>query len=537
MALDNLADSVTIHDAEGRIIYANEATARMMGMTLEEVFAGAPAGWTDRFTLYDEQGHELALSELPGRRVFSGESPEALLVRSVDRRDGTWQWVRIKATPLLDEEGRVAAAVNVSEEVTEVKESELAQRLLADAGATLGTSLDYWSTLQEVARLAVPTFADWCGVDLLTPDGELEQVAVAHVDPEKVALGRRLRERYPPDLDAETGLGPVLRHGRTEFFQEIPDALLAEIAQDAEHLELLRSVGLRSVLIVPLRFGDRTIGAMSFVLRDRSFTPADVVLAEELSARAVTAIENSRLYTERAGIARTLAEGLLPPTLEAPPGWETAVLFRAAGSANEVGGDFYDIIQLGDAWLAFVGDVAGKGARAAALTARVRYTMISVAQLTGRPDTALDRVNDALLDMDGSPLCTLAAVRLAGIEPTGTVEVRSAGHPLPYLVSPEGIVAPLGATGPLLGFVSDPGWPTVEAEVAPGEAIVLFSDGVVDTMSEDRSHFGEHRLREVLSERPVQSAGELVERLDRRLLDFQGSEQRDDVAVLVLRRQ
>ena len=135
------------------------------------------------------------------------------------------------------------------------------------------------------------------------------------------------------------------------------------------------------------------------------------------------------------------------------------MLFRAAGSANEVGGDFYDTIQLGDSWLSFVGDVAGKGARAAALTARARYTMISVAQLTGSAETAVDRVNDAFLSMEGSPLCTLAAVRQPGIEPGGTIEVLSAGHPLPLPGDADGGVAPLGTTGPLLGFVPEPRWP------------------------------------------------------------------------------
>ena len=109
------------------------------------------------------------------------------------------------------------------------------------------------------------------------------------------------------------------------------------------------------------------------------------------------------------------------------------MLFRAAGTANEVGGDFYDTIQLGDAWLSFVGDVAGKGARAAALTARARYTMISVAQLTGSAETAVDRVNDAFLTMEGSPLCTLAAVRLPGMEPgcAGRGHLRRAPAALP----------------------------------------------------------------------------------------------------------
>ena len=536
LALDNLADAVTIHDASGKLLYANEATARMMGMDLDEILSAPAGAWTERFTMYDEEGNELPLERLPGRRVFQGEMPEPLLVRSVDRETGSWQWVRIKAAPLLDEDGSIAAAVNVSEEVSEVKEAEMAQRLLAEWSQTLATSLDYEQTLQEVAQLAVPGFADWCVVDLMAPDGGLEQVAIAHADPEKVALGRRMRERYPPDLEAENGLGTVLGTGQTVFWPEIPDELLVEGAQDEEHLELLRHVGLRSVVMAPLRFSDKVLGAMTFVLGDRAFSPADIRLAEELAKRAVIAIENSRLFTDRARIARTLQEGLLPPTLEAPPGWETAVLFRAAGTANEVGGDFYDTIQLGDAWLSFVGDVAGKGARAAALTARARYTMISVAQLTGSAEQAVDRVNDAFLSMPGSPLCTLATVRMPGMEPGGRVEVLSAGHPLPYRITGDGAVTPLGTTGPLLGFVPSPGWPRATAEVEPGECVVLFSDGVLDTMSDDRRHFGEQGLIEVLASSPVIDAAELVERLDRALLEFQGQEQRDDVAVLVLRR-
>jgi phosphoserine phosphatase RsbU/P len=97
-------------------------------------------------------------------------------------------------------------------------------------------------------------------------------------------------------------------------------------------------------------------------------------------------------------------------------------------------------------------------------------------------------------------------------------------------------VTPLGTTGPPLGFVPSPGWPEATAEVDPGECVVVFSDGVLDTMSDDRRHFGEQGLIEVLGSAPAVDAAELVERLDRALLEFQGTEQRDDVAVLVLRR-
>ena len=538
LALDNLADSVTIHDARGKLVYVNEATATLMGgQSVEEILAAPPGAWAERFAMYHEDGRPIDLAELPGRRVVRGETPPALLVRSVDTETGRSRWIRIKAAPLEDEEGNVSGAVNVSEDVTEVKEAERAQRILAEAAEALAASLDFEQTLQQVARLAVPEVADWCAVDLVDPDGALVPVALAHVDPRKVALGRELRERYPTGLHAERGFGVVLATGEPELTEDIGDDLLAALARDEEHLRLLRAIGLRSLLIVPLRFGERVVGTMSFVLteQDRRFSDADVSLATELARRAVVAIENARLYTERERIARALQEGLLPPGLEAPPGWDTAVLFRAAGTENEVGGDFYDVVRLGDGWVGFVGDVAGKGAAAAALTARARYTMISVAQLTGDVTAALERVNLALVELGGLPFCTAACARLRGDPPDGSVEVLSAGHPLPLVVGKAG-VAPVGKGGPLLGYDAHARWPRRRFTLDAGEAIVLCSDGVTDTLGPERERFGEARLAAALTEAPASSAAEIVERLDRRLLDFQAGEQRDDVAVLVLRR-
>jgi PAS domain S-box-containing protein len=537
LALDNLADSVTIHDARGKLMYVNQATAGLMGgQSVDEILASPPGAWTERFAMYREDGRPVELQELPGRRVFSGETPEPLLVRRVDREDGNSRWIRIKAAPLRDASGQVTAAVNVSEDVTDVKEAELAQQLLADAGEALAASLDYEETLQQVALLAVPDLADWCGVDLVSPSGDLEQVAIAHVDPAKVELGRELRESYPADPDAEGGTNGVLRTGRAQLVQEIPDELLVDAAQDERHLELLRAIGMRSVLILPLRFGDQSIGTMSFVLQERRFSDADVALAEELARRAVVAIENSRLYTERARIADTLQRGLLPPTIEAPPGWETAVLFRAAGSANEVGGDFYDMVRLDHGWVGFVGDVTGKGATAAAITARARYTMISVAQLTGAAGSALEQLNLALVEFGGMPFCTVACVQLLGDGGDGQVEVISAGHPLPYVIGRHGVVS-AGKTGPLLGFDRNSTWSPCGARLDPGEAIVLYSDGVTDTVGPSRERFGDIRLRQLLGKHTDHTAAQLVERLDRELLDFQETDQTDDIAVLVLRRE
>src|SRR3954454_24809825 len=464
-ALDNLADSVTIHDADGKLVYVNEATRMLMGgQSTDEIVDAEPGAWRERFHMFDESGRPVDLEELPGRRLFDGGGGGEILVQSVDTALGVRRWIRIKAEPIYDEEGRIVAAVNVSEDVTEVKEAELSAQLLAEAGSALSTSLDYERTLQHVAQLAVPDFADWCAVDLVSEIGEVDLVAIADVDPEKVAFARRLRERYPVDPNTGDGLAEVMRTGQSQVIREIPDEMLVEAAQDEEHLRTLRSLGLNSVLIIPLRFGDEVLGAISFVLGPpRKFSEGDLNTAEGLARRPVTAIENSRLFTERETIARTLQQGLLPPTISAPPGFEAAVLFRAAGSANEVGGDFYDLIALGDEWLAFIGDVTGKGAAAAALTARARYTMISVAQLTGTVEQALDRVNAALVSLDGMPLCTLASLRLRGAD----VEIRCAGHPLPYRLGKDG-AAEVGQPGPLLGLDPDLEWPVERVALEPG---------------------------------------------------------------------
>src|SRR5262249_54534764 len=143
-------------------------------------------------------------------------------------------------------------AVSVIEDVTEAKEAELRQRFLAQAGETLASSLDYEETLQRVAQLTVPSLADWCAVDVVDSGARLKQVAVAHVDPEKVAFPRDFRRRYPPDPTEDSGIYGVLRSGRPELYPEIPDELLEQSIDDPEQLAAIREVGMRSVMLVPM---------------------------------------------------------------------------------------------------------------------------------------------------------------------------------------------------------------------------------------------------------------------------------------------
>lgn len=216
---------------------------------------------------------------------------------------------------------------------------------------------------------------DWCALDLFDEDGERESVAVAHVDPDKVKLAERLRARAPRELDPERGLGLVQRTGETALYNEITEEMIEQAQGGEEHRRLLREVGIRAALIVPMVARSRTIGALTLVSAEsgRTFDSSDVEFAELLAARATLAVDNARLYRERSQVAHTLQRSLLPEALPEIPGWEIAALYRPAGHGNEVGGDFYDFWEVGeDDWLMMIGDVTGKGVAAAAVTSLVR---------------------------------------------------------------------------------------------------------------------------------------------------------------------
>jgi hypothetical protein len=189
-------------------------------------------------------------------------------------RDGTVRPIEDSAAPIRDDTGRTLGVVLVFHDVTERRRAEQTARFLADSSAALAALVDYDSTLQKVARLAVPFFADWCAVDMADADGSLRRVAVAHVDPSKVQLAHELYRRRPPDPGAPQGVWHVLRTGRPEIVPEITDALLAETVKDEDLLRILRELGLRSYIGVPIRMRGRELGVLKWSRRSaRPTTP------------------------------------------------------------------------------------------------------------------------------------------------------------------------------------------------------------------------------------------------------------------------
>jgi PAS domain S-box-containing protein len=536
--VEGIADAVTAQAPDGRLVYANDAAVRLLGFKdAGELLAAPLSEFPKRFEMLDEHGHEIPIDRLPGRRALSGERPAPLTVRYRNPGNAEIRWSRIQSTPVFDEHGDVRLAINVIEDITDIKRAELGQRFLAEASHILATSLDYEGTLRTVARLAVPAVADWCAVDLAAGD-DIERVAVEHVDPARVELARQLQQRYPSDRDADTGVYAVLRHGRSELYRDIPDEMLVQAARDEEHLELIRSVGLRSAMVAPMTLRDRVMGAITFASAEsgRRFDEQDLALAQELALRAAAAVENARLYEAASAIASTLQASLLPPVLPELPGAELAAAYRPAGRGLEVGGDFYDVFSVTeDQWYLVVGDVCGKGAEAAAVTALARYTIRAAAVRRRSPAAILRWLSDAMLQQNAGDgrFCTIACAYLDLGQATPRVTVACGGHPLPLLVRADGSTEEIGAAGTLLGLVPEPDLQDRSAELRPGDTLLLYTDGLTEAGAPEQI-WGPDELAKAASEAVDGAVGAMVNRLVEAAIG-QLPAVRDDVAVLALR--
>jgi PAS domain S-box-containing protein len=537
--LGGVADGVTAQDDRGRLVFANDAAVQAMGLgSVEEALSAAPNEIVTRFQMLTEDGRPYPLERLPGRRAILGEDPEPATVRFRPTSGGAERTAIVKARRVRRADGS-NLVISVMEDVTEQKRDERRQRFLADAGEMLGASLDFEETLRAVAQLAVPEIADWCGVDMLDGTGRPQPVALAHVDAGKVALAETMRRDYPPELRPDRGMGRVLRTGEAELYAEVPEALLVEGARDERHLELLRSVGLKSAMIIPMIARGRSLGTLTFATSEseRRFDVDDLELGRHIATRAALAVDNARLYDERSYIARRLQESLLPPSLPQIDGVELASRFRAAGEGNEVGGDFYDVFELGPgSWCAVIGDVSGKGADAAAVTAQARYTLRAAALRETSPSRLLSELNEALLRQGtGDHFCTVVAVRVdieAGMP--ARLVACSGGHPLPILVRANGAASALGSSGTLLGVVGDPDLADVEIELLGGDAVVLYTDGVTEARAPERVYELEDLTR-ILESADGRDAPGLAAAIERAALDGIEREPRDDIAILVLR--
>jgi PAS domain S-box-containing protein len=537
--LIGLAEAVTVIDGDGRTVFANRAAVELLGASsVEELTRARPGSIMDRFVVLDEDGQPLSLDQMPGRRLLRGEQPTPLLVRNIVKATGRERWLIARASPIADpDSGRPLYAVNVFEDITEVKRNQIAENFLAEASRVLASSLDHQRTLEQIAELAVPRFGDWCSVSLLAERGPIERVALHHHDPSKLDLAIRIEAAYPLHRDDPGGVAEVLRSGRAIFAEVAPDAL-ASFAKDQAHYGLLRELGVASVIIVPMSAGGRVLGAITLAsdVSGRRLTAADLPLMEELGRRAGIAVENSRLYTERTRIASALQQALLPEDLPDLPGAELEALYAAAGELNEVGGDFYDVFEHRDGrWVLAIGDVCGKGPRAAAVTALARHTLRAAAMTGQAPRVMVESVHQALMHQPpGLDMCTLGLI-LVDLRPPGAhLTIALAGHPQPVLVDSDGQARAVGRPGTLLGVLDPIHLEQAEVQMSPGDTLVLHTDGVIEAGAPARP-LGEEGLRQLCSLAPSLSLEDLLRRIEATAVTHAGGSARDDIALLALR--
>lgn len=280
--------------------------------------------------------------------------------------------------------------------------------VLAEASAVLGASLDYETTLHRLAELAVPRVADWCVVYLADEDASLRPVAIAHIEPAKAELVRSVLERYPADLSSSLGPADVVRNGHSAYYPDITQELLATAAIDAEHLELLQSIGMQSVIIVPLTARGRRIGALSLATeRGRSASEGDVALTEELGRRAAMAVDNARLYHDMA-VAQKEARfqaALLRAQSEA--GMDGVLVISPAGEMISVNQRFAEIWGMGEQVMDGRSDEAAL-ARAMEQVCDPEGFIVRVREIyEQRPSRSRDEItllDGRMLDRYGAPL-------------------------------------------------------------------------------------------------------------------------------------
>ncbi len=410
------------------------------------------------------------------------------------------------------------------------REAKLA--FLAETSATLAGALDYESTLSVVAEAAVPWFADWCAISL-EEDGFLRTIAVAHNQPEHVELVRELQERWPTDPDSPRGSYQVLRTGVSEFAPEITDELLELSAQDEEHLRLMRMLELRSGMSCALKVGDRSFGVITWIAGEhgRRFSAADLAFGEDLARRAAIAIDTAQLHTQLRDSALELQRAVLPERLPDLSGWETAVAYRPAGR-TDAGGDFYDVVALGDGRVAmFVGDVMGRGVQAASVMAQMRSAIRTLVALDPSPTAVMagmDRV------FDGLQLDQLVTMVYAVADPaTDRLAVINAGHPGPLLVRADGSVDLLEHPSTLILGVGGGDRAVLETDLRPHDRLLLYTDGLVERRHEDADTGTARLVKALLLDRP----GTLDENLSTLVEEVRDPTRDDDVAALLVVRE
>jgi serine phosphatase RsbU (regulator of sigma subunit) len=401
---------------------------------------------------------------------------------------------------------------------------------LAETSELLGQSLDVELAVAVVPQVVVPRLGRWCAVHLMEPSGRLRLAALTHADETKLTELRGVL-----DPDRTPGLPSELRTRFAELVRDGTAPVRFAVPTDG--------------IALPLRARGRTIGTLLVGRPEgRPHTPEDVVLAGDIARRAALTIHNAQSTGAHVAVSQALQQALLPRALPMAPGLDFAAEYLPASTGSDVGGDFYDVLTVDTSrWLVSIGDVCGKGARAAARTGLVR-DVLRVLIRDGRPlPRAIEMLNQVMIEA-GDPLqfCTIAAAmvsrrRPVAIDPsprtghTGLdVELVLAGHVQPVLVRADGAAELIGQFGTAVGLVPSIRLECTPHRLAPGDTLLVYTDGVTERRR-GREQFGSERLLDVATKAAGRPARQVVAAVREAVERFSADPLNDDVALLAVR--
>lgn len=537
-----------VFDEDLRYVLVNPQMAAMANTPAEELLGRSVR---DAFPDYE------ALTTRVERVLATGEPLVSFDVSGTvpgeDGREHVWS---LSAYRLVDANGKVLGVALASNEVTaartlELERAALAYRLelLAASGELLSGGLDEKATVDSVLTLVVPAVAEWACVHLVDESGAIRLAASRHADAGQQRWLERALQGFEISTDQPFGAGRVIATGRAEELPPMSDDTLSMLA--ANDSRATGGWGDSPGVVMPLTARGVTFGALSLSLQpDVEHKRAGVVgeaealvarreLVSDVAARAALALDSARLYAGQHEVAVTLQRSLLPRSLPSLPGWDLAARYLPGAAGTEVGGDFYEAVIRLDGRLVFaIGDVMGRGVRAAAVMGQVRAALRGYALEGHSPATVLRRLNVMVTAMEDSSIvtCLVGILDLSN----GEVELASAGHLPPVRASAAGACRSmtLDTVGPPLGVLGAQYGPT-RTRVPVGGALVLFTDGLVEAREQPVDD-GIATLCSILGDVLDVSAGDAasaeevcataVEKMGR------GDATIDDVAILAIRR-
>jgi len=562
--------------------HADRASAAELLSVLDAVFRNAPVG----IAIVDSDLRYVHVSDALAERI--GVPPAELIGRRVDEAAGPLgaaiaaeiQWVFASGKPVQDREfvgpggphgerriwtttfypvpdanGETVFVGAVVIDATRRREAEAEREFLLAAehearaqaeqarrrlefmlevSTVLSSTLDHELAMRRLARLAVPVLADVCLIDSLEENGEIRRMAAVHADPDRRVSMHELAVR-PPDPNGSHPIVEVLRTGHSMIGADMGESFLRAASRDDEHYAAVRALGFESYMCLPLLSGTRVVGTLTLVSAGsgRRFSTRDLAEAEEFARRAGTAIERARLYQREHEVAETLQRSLLPERLPTVTGLRMAARYVAGSEGMAVGGDWYDVVHLPDGTvMVVVGDVMGRGVRAATLMGQLRDAVRIFTFEGSRPEAVAARVNDYAMAF-GSDLATFVC---GLIDPRRrTFRFTRAGHPPPLLLTAGGETEFLERAGSVpIGVFSDAVFDEAEVVLEPGATLLLYTDGLVEHPPATMDA-GFARLRAVAA--AAATAADDPEDMADAVLDgtVGAARHRDDVALLVVR--